>query len=141
MDQVDARFHFQAKWTFDVSSGNVVTVNDETITLADSGTTEGAYETLLEGDPVQYFGGGDTAIGGLTDYRTYYVMKVGSFKIKLSENRSPLLAVDLTDVGEGDAHTLTPLGPRNYVYKSERTIVVRLSALSQNTLTFGTSLV
>ena len=44
------------------------------------------------------------------------------------------LDVDLTGVGVGSAHTLTPLGRKNYVYKVDGTIVGRLSAVALNTL-------
>src|SRR5204863_90483 len=51
-----------------------------------------------------------TAIGGLTDGQTYYVIKSGTDKLELARTRAEALAgtqIDLTSAGSGDSHSLT----------------------------------
>jgi co-chaperonin GroES (HSP10) len=63
------------------------------------------------GDEVDYSDGGGTAIGGLTDGETYYIVKTGANTFKLAASLEDATAetpvtIDLTD-GVGAAHTLT----------------------------------
>jgi hypothetical protein len=61
-------------------------------------------------DLVTYSNGGGTSIGGLTNDRSYYVIYIDANTIKLAtsyENADNAVAIDLTSVGTGSAHTLT----------------------------------
>ena len=94
--------------TFDGSSSSVVVVADETITV-----TADQYTALANGDAVIYGkGDGGTVITGLTDNTTYYVIRDTSPKIKLATTFANAIAgsaINLTGVGGGSAHVLTPL--------------------------------
>ncbi len=94
--------------TFDGSSASIVIVNDETITV-----TADQYTALANGDAVIYGkGSGGTVITGLTDNTTYYVIKGTSPKIQLATTFANAIAgsaINLTGVGAGSAHILTPL--------------------------------
>ena len=94
--------------TFDGSSASIVIVADETITV-----TADQYTALANGDAVIYGkGSGGTVITGLTDNTTYYVIRGTSPKIKLATTFANAIAgsaINLTGVGAGSAHVLTPL--------------------------------
>jgi len=94
--------------TFDGSSASIVLVDDETITV-----TADQYTALANGDAVIYGkGSGGTVITGLTDNTTYYVIKGTSPKIQLATTFANAIAgsaINLTGVGAGSAHILTPL--------------------------------
>lgn len=94
--------------TFDGSSASIVIVNDETITV-----TADQYTALANGDAIIYGkGDGGTVITGLTDNTTYYVIKGTSPKIQLATTFANAIAgsaINLTGVGAGSAHILTPL--------------------------------
>lgn len=88
--------------TFDGSSGSVVSVANDTITL--TGHTYGT------GNAVTYSNGGGTSIGGLTTATKYYIIKVDANTIKLatsSANATAGTAINLTGLGVGTSHTLT----------------------------------
>ena len=107
--------------TFNGSSASIVIVADETITL-----TTAQYDTLTTGDPVTYNDGGGTVITGLTDATIYYVIKGTSPKVKLATtaaNANAGTAINLTGVGAGSSHDLTPMDDKtqtkystSYVY-------------------------
>ena len=97
--------------TFDGSSASIVIVADETITV-----TADQYTALANGDAVIYGkdngDGSGTVITGLTDNTTYYVIRGTSPKIKLATTFANAIAgsaINLTGVGGGSAHVLTPL--------------------------------
>jgi len=97
--------------TFDGSSASIVIVADETITV-----TADQYTALANGDAVIYGkDNGDnsgTVITGLTNNTTYYVIRGTSPKIKLATTFANAIAgsaINLTGVGAGSAHVLTPL--------------------------------
>ena len=93
--------------TFDGSSSSVVVVADETITV-----TADQYTALANGDAVIYGNGGGSDIGGLSNNTTYYVIRGASPKIKLATTFANAIAgsaINLTAVGSGSSHVLTPL--------------------------------
>ena len=88
--------------TFIGSSSGVVSVANNTLSITAHGFTDL--------DLVKYSNGGGTSIGGLTNDRSYYVIYIGANTIKLAtsyENADDDVAIDLTSVGTGSAHTLT----------------------------------
>ena len=93
--------------TFDGSSASIVIVADETITV-----TADQYTALANGDAIIYGNGGGSDIGGLTNNTTYYVIRGTSPKIKLATTFTNAIAgsaINLTAVGSGSSHVLTPL--------------------------------
>lgn len=89
--------------TFDGSSGSVVSTSNETITVSSHGWSTG--------DRLVYANGGGGSIGGLTTATSYYVIKVDANTVKLATsyyNAQQGTAIDLTAVGSGSSHTLTP---------------------------------
>ena len=93
--------------TFDGSSASIVIVADETITV-----TADQYTALANGDAIIYGNGSGSDIGGLTNDTTYYVIRGTSPKIKLATTFTNAIAgsaINLTAVGSGSSHVLTPL--------------------------------
>ena len=87
--------------TFDGSSTDVVSVNNNTLTFAN--------HRFITGQRVTYTDGGGTVITGLTDGTAYFIIKVDRSTIKLATNASNAAsstAIDLTGVGAGTSHTL-----------------------------------
>ena len=87
--------------TFDGSSTDVVSVNNNTLTFAN--------HRFITGQRVTYTDGGGTVITGLTDGTAYFIIKVDQSTIKLATNASNAAsstAIDLTGVGAGTSHTL-----------------------------------
>ena len=85
--------------TFDASSSSVVSTSTNTITLGSHW-----YET---GDPLVYTAGGGTAIGGLVDSTTYYVIRSSSTEIQLAASENDAdngTEIDLTSLGVGTEH-------------------------------------
>lgn len=79
-----------------------VNITNDTITI-----TGHKYGT---GTAVTYTHGGGTVIGGLTAATKYYTIKVDDNTIKLATtaaNATASIAINLTSVGTGTAHTLT----------------------------------
>ncbi len=88
---------------FDPGATGVVDDTADTITIGASG--------FKAGDPVVYHSGAGTAIGGLTDGATYYVIAVPSetTKVKLAasaDDAKDSKAIDLTSGATGSGHTL-----------------------------------
>ena len=94
--------------TFNGSSASIVSVDNDTITV-----TADQYTALANGDAVIYGkGSGGTVITGLTDDTTYYVIRGDSPIIKLATTFTNAIAgsaINLTGLGAGTAHILTPL--------------------------------
>ena len=91
--------------TFDASSSSVVNTTAETIAIPSHG--------LATGDAVAYESSG-SAIGGLTDGTTYFVIRVDSNTIKLAttaSNATAGTAINLSAVGAGVADTLQLTAP------------------------------
>jgi len=91
--------------TFDATDTDVVNTTAETIAIPSHG--------FATGDAVAYEAS-DTAIGGLTDGTTYYVIRVDANTIKLATNASNATAgtaINLSAVGAGDADTLQLTAP------------------------------
>ncbi len=100
---------------FDPSTG-VNTATDE----IDLGIATGEVHGLRTGDRVTYSAGGGTAIGGLTDGETYYVIAPTEYDstddsvseagtIQLAETFADAMsgtAIDLTSTGSGSTHSL-----------------------------------
>ncbi|MCX5734321.1 MAG: LEPR-XLL domain-containing protein, partial [candidate division NC10 bacterium] len=83
--------------TKEFNSSTKVEVGTETIDL-------GANHGLTTGDAVVYSAGGGTAIGGLTDGTTYYVIVVDATTVKLATTAANAKAgtvINLTAVGSG----------------------------------------
>jgi hypothetical protein len=72
----------------------------------------GQADNLNTGDAVTYSAGGGTAIGGLTDGQTYYVIAVDADHIELAASHADALAgsaIAITNAGAtGTAHSFTP---------------------------------
>jgi hypothetical protein len=91
--------------TFDATDTEVVDTTAETIAIPSHG--------FATGDAVAYEAS-DTAIGGLTDGTTYYVIRVDANTIKLATNASNATAgtaINLSAVGAGEADTLQLTAP------------------------------
>ena len=90
--------------SFNGSSASVVSVSADTITIA------GSEHRYITGQRVTYSKGGGTVITGLTDATAYYVIKDSDTTIQLAttaSNATNGVAVNLTGLGAGTAHTLT----------------------------------
>ena len=90
--------------SFNGSSASVVSVSADTITIA------GSEHRYITGQRVTYSKGGGTVITGLTDATAYYVIRDSATTIKLAttaSNANNGVAVNLTGLGAGTAHTLT----------------------------------
>ena len=67
---------------------------------------------MANGDAIIYGNGGGSDIGGLSNNTTYYVIRGTSPKIKLATTFTNAIAgsaINLTAVGSGSSHVLTPL--------------------------------
>ena len=88
-------------WTFDATSGAVVSLTNETLTLN--------AHRFITGQRVTYTNGGGTSIGGLTSGTAYYAVKSDQNTIKLALTYADALAsntINLTSLGVGSSHTL-----------------------------------
>lgn len=113
-------------------NGEVAAVNvtDNTITEVAHG-----FET---GDKVTYANGGGTSITGITTATDYYVIKVDADTIKLATTFALAIAGtgrDLTVVGVGNAHTLTPVITATFMSQVNGTAIVELQTPSGVELT------
>jgi hypothetical protein len=91
--------------TFDATDTEVVDTTDETIAIPSHG--------FATGDAVAYVSSG-SAIGGLTDGTTYFVIRVDPNTIKLAttaSNATAGTAINLSAVGAGEADTLQLTAP------------------------------
>ena len=87
--------------TFDGSSSDVVSVANDTLSIG--------QHRFITGQKVTYSDGGGTAITGLTDGTSYFIIKEDQTKIKLANTASEAsngTAIDLTGLGVGSSHTL-----------------------------------
>ena len=82
---------------FDSTDTAVVVIADDEIVKAN---------TFTASEPVTYDADGGTAIGGLTDGTTYYIVNATSSKFQLSDTPSGS-AINLTAVGVGTTHKFT----------------------------------
>ncbi len=102
------------------------TVHDNLIEFADNhGFTTGQEVVYHKGDS------GNTAIGGLTDGATYYVIRVSSKKIQLAATLADANAhnaLTLSSTGDGEAHSLTPLGGANSFTPSTAVAITNATA-------------
>lgn len=93
--------------TFNGSSSSIVSTSNETITL-----TAAQYNNLVTGEAVTYSDGGGSVVVGLSDDTVYYVITSTSPTIKLATTLANALAetaINITGVGSGSSHSLTPL--------------------------------
>ena len=93
-------------YTFDGSSASVVSAANETISL-----TADQWTALAPADAVIYGNGGGTTVPGLTNNNTYYIIKGASPLVKLATTFTNAVAgsaINITDVGAGSSHVLTP---------------------------------
>tara|TARA_Y100000361_G_scaffold114854_1_gene105441 strand:+ start:3646 stop:5703 length:2058 start_codon:yes stop_codon:yes gene_type:complete len=115
--------------SFDGSSASIVIVADDTITI-----TTAQYDSLTTGDPVKYSDGGGTVITGLADDTTYFVIKGTSPKIKLAStagNATAGTGIDLTGVGAGSSHSITPLDDKTQTKYSTSYVYTFVSAYGE----------
>ena len=87
--------------TFDATDTSVVSISGDTLSFTD--------HRFVTGQKVTYTDGGGTAIGGLTDGTSYFIIKVDQSTIKLATNASNAAsstAIDLTSGAAGTSHTL-----------------------------------
>ena len=115
--------------SFDGSSASIVIVADETITL-----TTAQYDSLSAGEVVQYKDGGGTVVTGLTDDGFYYIIKGTSPKIKLATslaNATAGTAINLTGVGAGSSHSLTPADNKTQTQYSTSYVYTFVSAYGE----------
>ena len=87
--------------TFDASSSDVVSVANDTLSIG--------QHRFITGQKVTYSDGGGTAITGLTDGTSYFIIKEDQTSIKLAtsaSNATSATAIDLTGLGAGTSHTL-----------------------------------
>ena len=90
--------------SFDGSSASVVYLDNDTITI-----TEDKHR-YVTGQRITYGKGGGTVITGLTDATAYYVIRDSATTIQLAttaSNATNGVAVNLTGLGAGTAHTIT----------------------------------
>ena len=90
--------------SFDGSSASVVSLANDTITITDDN------HRYVTGQRITYGKGGGTVITGLTDATAYYVIRDSATTIQLAttaSNASNGVAINLTGLGAGTAHTLT----------------------------------
>ena len=87
--------------TFDATDTSVVSISNDTLSFSN--------HRFITGQKVTYTDGGGTAIGGLTDGTSYFIIKVDQNTIKLatsSSNAAAGTAIDLTSGAAGGSHTL-----------------------------------
>ncbi len=128
-DVVGSAYETATAVTFD-GTVTAVDVTANTITEVDHG-----FQT---GDKVTYDNGGGTSITGITDGTDYFVIRVDDDTIQLATTYALALAGtarDLTVVGVGTAHTLTPVVTATFVAQSNGNAIVELTAPSGVELT------
>ena len=87
--------------TFDATDTSVVSISGDTLSFTN--------HRFVTGQKVTYTDGGGTAIGGLTDGTSYFIIKVDQNTIKLATNASNAAsstAINLTSGAAGGSHTL-----------------------------------
>ncbi len=87
--------------TFDETDTSVVSFSGDTLSFTN--------HRLVTGQKVTYTDGGGTAIGGLTDGTSYFIIKVDQNTIKLAtsaSNAASSTAINLTSGAAGGSHTL-----------------------------------
>ena len=87
--------------TFDATDTSVVSISNDTLSFSN--------HRFITGQKVTYTDGGGTAIGGLTDGTSYFIIKVDQNTIKLATNASNAAsstAINLTSGAAGGSHTL-----------------------------------
>ena len=87
--------------TFDATDTAVVSIANDTLSFRN--------HRFVTGQKVTYTDGGGTAIGGLTDGTSYFIIKVDQNTIKLATNASNAAsstAINLTSGAAGGSHTL-----------------------------------
>ena len=129
--------------TFNGSSGSIIDVSAETITL-----TTSQYNSLTANQGVTYSNGGGGSVAGLTNSATYFVIKATTPKIKLASSPGRAInddPVNLTGVGSGSSHSIgTSVTEANIVHIANATgtggwvrrdnSTIQSSASSVNTL-------
>ena len=87
--------------TFDATDTSVVSISGDTLSFTN--------HRFVTGQKVTYTDGGGTAIGGLTDGTSYFIIKVDQNTIKLAtsaSNAASSTAINLTSGAAGGSHTL-----------------------------------
>ena len=108
-----------------IFNGTVTGVNiaTDTITLAAHG--------FMTGDKITYSNGGGTSITGLTSGSDYFVISTAPGTLKLATTTTLAYAgtaVDLTAVGVGVSHRLTPVIVATFVSQTGGVAIVRLNS-------------
>lgn len=120
-DTIGTAYETATKVTFD---GTVAGVNVTTDIIT---KTAHGFQT---GDKVTYGNGGGTSITGVTNGSDYYVIRVTADTLKLATTYALALAGtgrDLTVVGVGTSHTLTPVITAKYLSQNGSSASVELS--------------
>ena len=110
-----------------------------TVTGVDVGTeaitvTAHGFST---GDKVTYSNGGGTSIAGLTSGNDYYVISVDTNTVKLASTFALAKAgtpIDLTAVGVGTSHSLTPKVTGTFVSATGGVAIISLSTSNETVL-------
>ena len=87
--------------TFDATDTSIVSISGDTLSFTN--------HRFVTGQKVTYTDGGGTAIGGLTDGTSYFIIKVDQNTIKLAtsaSNAASSTAINLTSGAAGGSHTL-----------------------------------
>lgn len=139
---IGTAYEVATRVTFDGTVAGV-TVGTDTITKVGHG-----FKT---GDKVTYSNGGGTSITGITSGVDYFVIKVTDNTLKLADTYALSLAGtarDLTVVGVGVAHSLTPVITATFLAQANGNAIVELSTpqgveltalLSDSAVLVGTS--
>lgn len=105
-----------AERSSDISSDTVVDLAADTLLLEGVEGLETADEVTYQQDDE------GSAIGGLTDDTTYYLIDAGDGKYKLALNETDAnngVAIDLTSLGEGTQHTLERAGEEDIKFNPQ----------------------
>lgn len=119
-DVVGTAYETATKVTF---NGTVTGVDVATDTIT---ATAHGFKT---GDKVTYSNGGGTSITGITSGTDYYVIRVSANTLKLATTEALAqagTARDLTVVGVGTAHTLTPVIVATFLSQNGATALIQL---------------
>ena len=115
--------------TFDGTAGGV-TVGTDSITVTAHG--------FSTGDKVTYSNGGGTSITGLTSGNDYFVIVVNANTVKLASSFALAkagTAIDLTVVGVGTSHSLTPKITGKFNSSTGGVAIVVLTTSNETVLT------
>ena len=123
----------------DAASGSAVTFTsvDAAVVIVATDTIAKTGHGLTQGQAVAYSRGSGTAIEGLTNGQKYFVIRTDADNFKLATtlaNATATTAVDITALGAGTSHTVTPVT----TWKSNITFSSKYTGAVNYTSTFKT---